>query len=175
MTKPAVHSATPVPDPALDLVLERIVDVPPQAVWDAWTTPEQITQWFTPAPWTTPECELDLRPGGKFRTRMRGPNGEDMDNTGCVLEVIPNEKFVWTGVMLPGFRPQDSATLASAPFFFTAIITVEPHGKGTKYTATVIHGDVAGAQKHRDMGFHNGWGTAFDQLVAMVKARGNAK
>ena len=45
-----------------------------------------------------------------------------------------------------------------------------PHGdNGTRYRATVIHADEAGCQKHTAMGFEGGWGTALDQLVAMVK------
>jgi len=53
------------PDPALDLVLERFIEVPPELVWEAWTKPEHISQWFTPKPWIVAECEIDLRPGGK--------------------------------------------------------------------------------------------------------------
>ena len=52
------------PDPKLDLVLERVVDVAPTLVWAAWTRPEYLKQWFTPAPWQTVDCEIDLRPGG---------------------------------------------------------------------------------------------------------------
>jgi uncharacterized protein YndB with AHSA1/START domain len=70
------------PDPLLDLVLERVVDVPPELVWAAWTTPEHVTHWFTPAPWKTVTCEIDLRPGGMFRTVMRSPEGQDFPNVG---------------------------------------------------------------------------------------------
>ena len=41
----------------------------------AWTHPEHLKRWFTPAPWTTVDCEIDLRPGGIFRTTMRSPDG----------------------------------------------------------------------------------------------------
>jgi uncharacterized protein YndB with AHSA1/START domain len=51
-------------DPTLDLELVREVDVPPELVWKAWTTPELLTQWFAPKPYETPLCEIDLRPGG---------------------------------------------------------------------------------------------------------------
>ena len=93
-------------DPELDLELVRETDVAPELVWRAWTEPELLTQWFTPKPWETPVAEVDLRPGGKFRTVMRGPDGEENDNTGCYLEVVPNERLVWTGALGPGFRPQ---------------------------------------------------------------------
>ena len=93
------------PDPKLDLVLERVVEVPPELVWAAWTQPEHLKVWFTPAPWRTTHCEIDLRPGGIFRTVMEGPAGERFDGTGCYLEVVPNRRLVWTSVLLPHWRP----------------------------------------------------------------------
>jgi uncharacterized protein YndB with AHSA1/START domain len=78
----------PATDPELDLVLERVVDVPPALVWRAWTEPERLKRWFTPKPWQTVECEIDLRPGGIFRTTMRSPEGEDTPHVGCYLEVV---------------------------------------------------------------------------------------
>ncbi|XDD49746.1 SRPBCC family protein [Leptospira sp. WS92.C1] len=158
-------------DPKLDLVLERIVDVPRELVWAAWTTPEHILKWFTPAPWKTIDCEIDLRPGGMFRTTMQSPEGVDFPNLGCFLEVIPNEKLSWTDALQPGFRP--SPDPAHAFGFFTAIITLEAHGTGTKYTATAIHGNEVNRKKHEEMGFHEGWGIALDQLVALVKKMGH--
>ncbi len=156
---------THTPDPKLDLVLERIVDVSPNLVWAAWTTPEYVKKWFTPAPWQTVDCEIDLRPGGIFRTVMRSPEGQEFPNIGCYLEVIENEKLVWTAALAPGYRPQNvpDATL------FTAVILLEPHGAGTKYTAIAIHGDEEDTKRHASMGFHDGWGKALDQLVALAK------
>lgn len=150
------------PDPKLDLVLERVIDVPRDLVWAAWTEPKHIVKWFTPAPWTTVDCEIDLRPGGAFRTIMRSPEGKDFPNVGCYLEVTPNERLVWTDALLPGYRPTENP-------FFTAILTLEPHAKGTRYVAMAIHRDEDGRKKHEEMGFHEGWGTALDQLVAHVK------
>ena len=150
------------PDPKLDLVLERVVDVPRELVWAAWTKPKHIVKWFTPAPWITTHCEIDLRPGGMFRTIMRSPEGKDFPNTGCYLEVVPNERLVWTDALLPGYRPSKKP-------FFTAVIALEKQGKSTRYTATAIHRDESGRKQHEEMGFHAGWGTALDQLVAHVK------
>jgi uncharacterized protein YndB with AHSA1/START domain len=150
------------PDPALDLVLERVIDVPPDLVWTAWTTPEHVVKWFAPAPWTASDCEIDLRPGGIFRFVMRSPEGEEFPNVGCYLEVVPVERLVWTDALLPGYRPSENP-------FFTAIVTLEPHGKGTRYTAVAIHKDEAGRKRHEEMGFMEGWGQVLDQLVAYVK------
>jgi uncharacterized protein YndB with AHSA1/START domain len=154
-------------DPKTDLVLERVVDVAPELVWKAWTTPEYLKQWFTPAPWKTVGCEIDLRPGGKFHTVMESPEGQQFPNTGCYLEVVPNRRLIWTGALLPGYRPANLS--ADVPFVFTAMIEMEPHGAGTKYTATVMHSNEDGRVKHEEMGFHHGWGAALDQLVSLAK------
>ena len=155
-------------DPELDLVLERVVDVSPELVWKAWTEPEHLVKWFTPAPWTTVDCEMDLRPGGIFRTVFRSPEGEEYPNVGCYLEVLPTRRLVWTDALEPGFRP--SRLEPDAPFKFTAAILLEPAGKGTKYTAIAIHKDQDGRKAHEEMGFHEGWGKALDQLVEVVKS-----
>ena len=161
------------PDPQLDLVFERTVDISPALVWAAWTTPEHLMHWFTPAPWTTIDCDMDLRPGGVFRTVMRSPEGQELPNLGCYLEVVPHERLVWTNALAPGFRPVDPATAWVADctnFAYTIVVALAPHGDdGTRYTALAMHRDEAGCQRHRDMGFDDGWGAALDQLVAYMK------
>ncbi|MBS7541744.1 SRPBCC family protein [Ancylobacter oerskovii] len=149
-------------DPTLDLELRREVDVPPRLVWRAWTEPELLKQWFTPAPWKTTACELDLRPGGKFRTVMEGPNGERHDSTGCVLFVIPEKLMLFTDALGPGYRPTGSA-------FMSASVEISPTAAGTLYVARAFHKDEEARQQHEEMGFHQGWGTALDQLVALAK------
>ena len=58
-----------------DLVLIRIFDAPRERVWKAWTDPRQVAQWWGPAGFTNPRCEVDVRPGGVLRIDMRGPDG----------------------------------------------------------------------------------------------------
>jgi uncharacterized protein YndB with AHSA1/START domain len=151
------------PDPELDLVLVREVDVPVELVWEAWTTPASVKQWFCPKPWTVTECEIDLRPGGVFRTVMRSPEGQEFPNTGCYLEIVPGRRLIFTDTLLPGFRPSPKP-------FFTAALILEPIPMGTRYTAMAIHADPDARKTHEDMGFHSGWGTVVDQLVAHIKA-----
>jgi len=151
-------------DPKLDLSLERVVDVPRERVWQAWTQPEHVKKWFTPAPWKTVECEIDLRPGGIFRTVMRPPEGPDMDNSGCYLEVVPGRRLVFTDALLPGFRPAPNP-------FFVGVVELEDAGKGTRYRVIAIHGDVAKRDQHAAMGFADGWGKALDQLVVCMSVR----
>lgn len=163
---------TTLPDvnPELDLVLDRVVDVPRDLVYRAWTVPEHLMPWFCPKPWRTTKCEIDLRPGGIFSVAMEGPNGEKSEEAaGCYLEVVPGERIVWTGVMGPGFRPTNVP--AGVPVF-TCVLTFTTEGTGTRYRAHVMHRDPEGKQAHEAMGFHGGWGTALDQLVALLKSQG---
>jgi uncharacterized protein YndB with AHSA1/START domain len=156
-------------DPRLDLKLERIVDAPRELVWKAWTTPEHLKKWFTPAPWTTIDCEIDLRPGGIFRTVMRSPEGDEHSNSGCYLDVVKNERLVWTDALEAGYRPSAEPNDCFNSFF-TAIISLAPHGGGTKYTVIALHSDEESRRKHEEQGFHDGWGAALDQLVALVRS-----
>jgi uncharacterized protein YndB with AHSA1/START domain len=154
-------------DPTLDLVLEREVDVPPELVWRAWTEPELLKQWFAPKPYETPECEIDLRPGGGFRTVMRSPEGDEFDNTGCFLEVVPNERLSWTSVLGPDYRP---AVTDPDELQMTAVVEIQSNGRGgTRYRALAIHRGEADRKRHEEMGFEEGWGAAWEQLVELVK------
>ena len=155
------------PNPKLDLVLERVIDVPRNLVWEAWTQPEHVKAWFSPRPWRTLDCEIDLQPGGIFRTVMQAPaGGEEIKNVACYLEIVPNERLVWTDTLLPGWRPADSARLG-----VTVIIAMESLGSRTRYIITALHRDEASRKRHEDMGMLNGWGTVLDQLVGHIKGR----
>lgn len=168
--QPLVHT----PDPKLDLLLERVVDVSPESVWAAWTTPALLMKWFTPAPWKTVECDIDLRPGGAFRTVMESPDGKQFPGSSCYLEIVPSRKLVWTSAMLPGYRPVKLSVPSTSEkscddLLFTAVISMTPEGKGTRYSALAMHADPESCKRHENMGFYNGWGTVLDQLVALMK------
>ncbi|MBL7649029.1 MAG: SRPBCC family protein [Candidatus Hydrogenedentes bacterium] len=152
-------------DPALDLKLERVIDVPVELVWKAWTEPEHLKVWFCPKPWGVSDCEIDLRPGGIFRTTMLSPEGQEFPNMGCYLEVVPMERLVFTDALLPGYRPAEKS-------FMTGVVTMQPEGAGTRYIAMALHNSLEVKKQHEDMGFHDGWATALDQLVEHAKTLG---
>ncbi|WP_341704366.1 SRPBCC family protein [Ferrovibrio sp.] len=147
----------------LDLTLTRDLAVPPALVWKVWTTPEHLMPWFCPRPWMVTQCEIELRPGGKFFTVMRGPEGQEFPNLGIFLELVENRRLVFTDTLHPGWRP------ATNPFF-TAIVTMEEIAGGTRYTATALHKDDADRKKHEEMGFHDGWATAATQMEDYAKS-----
>lgn len=149
---------------AHDLVLSRRLDAPRADVWQALTRPDLVRQWFAPKPWSTAECEMDLRPGGIFRTVMRSPEGEHVTNVGCLLEVVEGRRLAWTDALAPGFQP------AERPFF-TAVITLEDEAGGTRCTARALHKDEADRRIHEEMGFHEGWGQCLAQLEELVRSQ----
>ena len=110
---------------------------------------------------------LRNRSSGVFRTLMRSPEGQEFSNVGCYLEIVKNERLVWTVALAPGYRPASERLDIPS---FTAVIALEPQGSGTKYTALAMHRDEEGRKRHEEMGFHEGWGKALDQLVACAKS-----
>ena len=144
-------------DPELDLVLTREIDAPRAILWQCWTRPEHIPHFFVPRPHRVTACEIDLRVGGRFNTTF-DVDGTAMENKGVWLELIRDEKLVFTDAYTEGWKP------APDPFM-TAIVTFEDIGDGrTRYTAVARHRNADAAQSHREMGFHDGWGTVVDQL-----------
>jgi uncharacterized protein YndB with AHSA1/START domain len=144
-----------------ELVLTRIIDAPRERVFRAWTDPKLLVEWWAPRPLTTPVCEIDLRPGGVCRTVMRDPDGKEYPNTGVYLEIVANERIVFTDAFEAGWRP------AGKPFM-TAIVTFEDVGGKTRYTARALHWTAADRETHEQMGFHEGWGQCADQLAELV-------
>ncbi|HEY1048408.1 MAG TPA: SRPBCC family protein [Prosthecobacter sp.] len=145
-----------------ELVLVRETDVPAAKLYAGWTQPDLVVQWFTPKPWSTVSSDMDLRPGGRSNTTMRSPEGQDFPNKGVFLEVVPNEKIVFTDAYFENWEPNPNP-------FFTGIVTFEtlPNGK-TRYTARARHWTKENCEKHAAMGFMEGWGAAFDQLVELM-------
>jgi len=151
------------PDPVDDreLVLTRLIDAQRAALFRAWTEPELLKRWFAPLPYTTPFAELDVRPGGSSRIVMRGPDGVDIPCGGVYLEIVENERIVFTDAYTTAWQPSEKP-------FFTGIVTFADEGGQTRYTARARHWTVADRENHEKMGFHEGWGQCADQLAALA-------
>ena len=144
-----------------ELVLVRLIDAPQEKVFRAWTEPTLLKKWFCPKPWTVASAKLDVRPGGVSDIVMRSPEGQDFPSRGVYLDVVKNERLVFTDAYTQAWEPSEKP-------FMTAIITFENEGGKTKYTARVLHWTVADRKTHEEMGFHDGWEKATDQLTELV-------
>lgn len=148
-----------------DLVLTRIYDAPPAKLFEAWTKPELMKQWFVPKPWSLAKVETDVRPGGSSLIVMRSPEGQEFPNRGVYLEVVPNRKLVFTDAFTEAWKPAEKA-------FMSVVLTFEDIGGGkTKYTARVSHWTDEDVKAHEEMGFHQGWAICAEQLAELVETR----
>lgn len=150
------------PGPAHVLTLERLIDAPVENVWRCWTEPELLEQWFCPKPWYVTDARIELEPGGEFSLVMNGPDGERFEEVGVVLQVEPMRRLKTTDAFRPGWIPSGRA-------FMVAEVLLEDAGDGrTRYTASAMHWDEEARKEHEQMGFHEGWGMAADQLEALA-------
>lgn len=145
-----------------ELMIARDIAAPPSLLFKAWTDPEMMRHWFAPKPWTTPFAATDVRVGGTSKVTMRSPQGEDFPNTGVYLEIIPNEKLVFTDAFVDAWTPSEKP-------FMVVTLTFEDIGGGkTRYTARASHWTDEDMQQHAQMGFVEGWGQCAAQLEELV-------
>jgi len=149
-------------DPERDLIISRVIDATPDKLFRCWTTPDLLPHWFCPPPWRVSNAVMDVRTGGNTLITMAGPNGESVDNPGVYLEVIPNEKLVFTDAFSETWKP-------SAKPFMVVTVSFEDIGEGrTRYTAVARHWSAEDKAAHEQMGFEEGWGIATEQLAALA-------
>lgn len=146
-------------DPQTDLILTRTLKAPRAILWECWTTPAHIKHFFVPRPHKVTACDIDLRVGGRFNTTFE-VEGNEMANEGVFLEVVPQEKLVFTDAYTEGWKP------APDPFMTALLLLEDADEGGTKYTAIARHRSTDARKTHEDMGFHDGWGTVCEQLDA---------
>lgn len=159
----AAQTSSPETAETRDLVLDRLLDAPREKVWRCWTEVELMKQWFVPKPWTLPHAEIDLRPGGSSLVVMADPEGNEYPNRGVYLEVVPNEKLVFTDAFTSAWEPSEKP-------FFACTLTFADEGGKTRYIARARHWTVEDRKAHEAMGFHEGWGICADQLEALAKS-----
>jgi uncharacterized protein YndB with AHSA1/START domain len=79
-----------------ELRLERLIPSPPEEVFELWTEPDLLITWWGPEGYETPECALDIRPGGRWRTMMRSPEGNRLWVSGVYRSIDPPRRLVFT-------------------------------------------------------------------------------
>ncbi|MBX9244903.1 SRPBCC domain-containing protein [Actinotalea ferrariae] len=155
-------------NPELDLTIERVIRAPRVSVWDAWTDPALLEQWWTPAPTRTRVDVLDPRPGGGFVTRMSEDGEAYVPHTDAAFIVVEEgSRLVFTNAIDSAWRPA-----APAPVSMTADVRLRDHPDGTEYLVTVRHGDPASRARHEELGFFDGWGSVTEALARLTESRG---
>jgi uncharacterized protein YndB with AHSA1/START domain/ketosteroid isomerase-like protein len=142
-------------DEAPSLAITRIFEAPPDAVFRAWTDPALARTWWSPRGFTTVSCEMDARPGGAWRVRMRSPAGRTHDEGGVFREVAAPERLVFTQVWDDPSGKPGVETLVT--------VTFAPHGAG----ATKVRFEQSGfASAASCEGHEGGWSSCFDRQSA---------
>lgn len=85
------------------LFLKRTLNAPIDLVWQAWTQPEHIANWWGPNGFTNTISKMDMRTGGEWNLVMHGPDGTDYDNKCIFREVVQNKKIVYEHINWPKF------------------------------------------------------------------------
>lgn len=152
-----------------ELRIERVFDAPRQLVWNAWTTPELLMQWWGPGPFTSPICKVDLRVGGKYLYCMRGPDGTDYWSGGTYKEIVPLEKLV----CVDAFANEHGEKIDPTAYGFDPIfpkenvvtITFEEVGEKTKLTVLYVVESEAVLEIMRKVQMREGWESSLDKLA----------
>jgi uncharacterized protein YndB with AHSA1/START domain len=138
-----------------ELRMTRVFDAPKRLVFEAWSKAEYLSRWFTPAPLTTPSCEVDLRPGGVFRLVMRMPDGIEFPMDARFTEVVVNERIA--------FKAKIHGDLEA----LTTVTFTERDGK----TTLAVH-QVYSREADATRGAPAGWTRTLDQLGEHLRSRG---
>ncbi len=150
-----------------ELSITRFIDAPPETVYRVYTG--RTEEWWAPQPWKSRVIARELRAGGRSSIEIEGPNGERHPGEGVFLEVVPNERIVFTNAFTAGWQPKTGMD-SECDFLMVAIVTFEMEGSGTRYTARVRHWSEEALKAHESMGFEEGWGTCAAQLAGLAEA-----
>jgi uncharacterized protein YndB with AHSA1/START domain len=143
-----------------ELLIVRTFDAPRALVWRAWTEPERMARWMSPAGFTIPFNEGELRPGGAWRAQMRSPEGEILHLAGVYREIVPPERLVFTHAWTDEDGTPGPETL----------VTVTLAEQGGKTVMTFRQTGFSSAAS-RD-GHGGGWTECFDKLGELLAGTG---
>lgn len=139
------------------LTITRRLAVPREAVFRAWTDPAELVKWWGPEGMTTPVCEMDVRPGGAWRTCMLGSGGDEHYCSGVYREIAPPERLSFTWAWeTDGERGHET------------LVTLEFHARdgGTELVLTQrVFETVEGRRQH-----NKGWVSSIDCLENHLSA-----
>lgn len=139
--------------PKNELVITRTFDAPRKLVFKVWTDPEHVAQWWGPDGFKTTVQEMNVRPGGRWRYAMRGPDGKDYPFDGAYLEVTEPERLVFDG----------SIHGDSSQSVWTEVTFTEQAGK-TKVTVHQVFSFESAATR----GASTGWNQQLDRLATYL-------
>jgi uncharacterized protein YndB with AHSA1/START domain len=149
-----------------EFVISRVFRAPRALVFKVWTDPQYVAQWWGIDGSTNPECELDVQPGGDWCIVMRTASGRLYPNGGTYLEVVPNERLVYSDVPDPGLPEWEGR--APEPGVHTVVF--EDAGDDTKVTLSVRLATPADRDRMVSLGAPGGLVQGFERLARLLAA-----
>lgn len=143
-----------------EIVVSRRFDAPRELVWQAWTDPQAIAEWWGPRGFDAPPCEIDLRPGGKFQIDLNGPDGKIYPCKGTFREIVEPERIVYDG---PANEPAGCG--AGIPPNAKVTVTFAEMGEQTELTIHTLLASEADRAAARNEGFIPGWHDSLERLA----------
>ena len=142
-----------------EIVVTRVFDAPRELVWKVWTQPDHLLHWFGSEDWMLIECEIDLRPGGIWKTCMQGPTGGKSWGVAVYHDIVEPERLVYTDY----FADSEGNRVEGMP---EALITVEftEHQGKTTYTSTARYRTSEERDRVLRMGMEKGLRAALERL-----------
>jgi uncharacterized protein YndB with AHSA1/START domain len=157
-------SQTPIAEDSRTLVIARMLDAPRTLVFRAFSDPFHLSQWWGPAGYTNPVCEIDFRVGGKWHHTMRGPDGRDLPVINEYLEITPPERIVYRNFI------EDAAAFGdNPPPSFVRTITFAEQGGKTLLTMVARFDTTVEKENAVTRGFRQGTEQSFDKLEAHLR------
>jgi uncharacterized protein YndB with AHSA1/START domain len=136
-----------------ELVLIRVFDAPRPLVFAAWTNAEEVANWWGPQGFVSVSCELDLRPGGRWRRAMRSPDGRLHVGRGVYREIVAPERLVFTYAWEDNDGEPGHETLVT--------VTFAERGDKTELTLRqALFETVTARDAHR-----GGWASCFERFA----------
>jgi uncharacterized protein YndB with AHSA1/START domain len=143
-----------------EIVISREFDAPRRRVFEAWTNPEHVKQWYGCGESHLISCEIDLRVGGTYRYVLLGPDGAEHTMTGEYLEIVRPDRLVYTErYVFRDFRSDDA---------FVTVTFAERDGR-TRLTSAVLHKTVENRDMHLNLGVETGAALTLDRLEGHLR------
>lgn len=144
-----------------EICFTRVFDSPRHLLFDVWTKPEHVRQWWGCSGAELTVCEIDLRPGGAWRYVMRMPGGSVHPFKGIYREIAPPDRLVYTECYdVPAF---------GSPEWLTTV-TFDEFDGGTKLTSLLLHPDKQARDGHLQSGMETGLSETLRRLAVHVAA-----
>ncbi len=137
-----------------EIVLTRMFDAPRDLVFEAHTSCEHMSNWWGPRKYEVASCDIDFRPGGKWRVVHRGPDGDEEHGfRGEFREIVPPERIVWT-FEYEGWPGQISVET----------LRLEEVDRKTKLTATAVYASKEARDGMIESGMESGAAETYERL-----------